>query len=241
MRNPRCANRPCALPHMGELEWAQSEGYRDRNGGTLSRGIGEGKSVKRSKIWAAMGVVEAVLVGRQATFLRRSLSPNTSSGLAEGLRRLPALNNAAHHHLSTCRREPGILMNVHSVPPRWPKPQQLQLPRSEPNGQPIETSHLVTLPWGQRPIRCRPDDGGGAPSRRRRRASRGQVTVGALAPRDPRGRRGRFRRRGTRPCRALARRRLSWTSAIRTSSRPSSAARAVERAAPPQGSSTSRR
>jgi len=187
MRNPRCTNRPCALPHMGESEWAQLEGYLDRNGGTLSRGIGEGKSVKRSKVWAAMGVVEAVLVGRQASFLRRSLSPNTSSGAADGLRRLPALNNAAHHHLSTCRREPGILMNVHSVPPRWPKLQQLQLPRSEPNGQPIETSHLVTLPWGQRPIRCRPDDGGGAPSRRRRRASRGQVTVGALASRDARG------------------------------------------------------
>ena len=38
-------------------------------------------------------------------------------GFADGLRRLPALNDATHHGLSTGRRETRILMDVHSVPP----------------------------------------------------------------------------------------------------------------------------
>ena len=38
-------------------------------------------------------------------------------GFADGLRRLPALNDAAHHGLSAGRRETRILMDVHSVPP----------------------------------------------------------------------------------------------------------------------------
>jgi hypothetical protein len=41
------------------------------------------------------------------------------------------------------RREPGILMNVHPVLRGDTEASQHQLPRSEPDGQPIESSHLV--------------------------------------------------------------------------------------------------
>src|ERR1051325_5787754 len=68
-------------------------------------------------------------------------------GCTEGLRRLPTLNNAAHHDLSTGRRQPGILMDVHSVPQGSPKLQQLQHPRSGPSGQPIETSQLAAISY----------------------------------------------------------------------------------------------
>jgi hypothetical protein len=39
-------------------------------------------------------------------------------GCTERLRRLPTLNNVAHHDLSTGRRQPGILVYVHSAPPK---------------------------------------------------------------------------------------------------------------------------
>src|SRR5205814_3646566 len=42
-------------------------------------------------------------------------------GCTEGLRRLSTLDNPAHHDLSTGRRQPGILVYVHSVPPRFAK------------------------------------------------------------------------------------------------------------------------
>src|SRR5262249_54729465 len=48
-----------------------------------------------------------------------------------------------YNPLSTARRQPGILMHVHPVL-RWNlKLQQPQLPRSEPDGQPTESSHLA--------------------------------------------------------------------------------------------------
>src|SRR5262249_36809799 len=62
-------------------------------------------------------------------------------GLRDGLRRLPALD-LQYNPLSTARRQPGILMHVHPVL-RWTlKLQQPQLPRSEPDGQPTESSQL---------------------------------------------------------------------------------------------------
>src|SRR5262249_47644871 len=61
--------------------------------------------------------------------------------LRDGLRRLPALD-LQYNPLSTARRQPGILMHVHPVL-RWNlKLQQPQLPRSEPDGQPTESSQL---------------------------------------------------------------------------------------------------
>ena len=63
-------------------------------------------------------------------------------GLRDGLRRLPALD-LQYNPLSTARRQRGILMHVHPVL-RWNlKLQQPQLPRSEPRGQPTESSHLA--------------------------------------------------------------------------------------------------
>jgi hypothetical protein len=40
------------------------------------------------------------------------------------------------------RRQPGILMNVHPVLRGDAEASQLQLPRSEPDGQPNESSQL---------------------------------------------------------------------------------------------------
>ena len=58
------------------------------------------------------------------------------------LRRLPA-RNLPYNPLSTTRRKPGILMDVHSVLPRIAEASQLQLPRPGPDGQPTESSHLA--------------------------------------------------------------------------------------------------
>src|SRR6188474_2329863 len=62
-------------------------------------------------------------------------------GFADGLRRLPALN-LSYNSLSTVWRQTGILVHVHPVLPWNLKSQQPQLPRSEPDGQPVESSHL---------------------------------------------------------------------------------------------------
>src|SRR6266480_4031266 len=62
-------------------------------------------------------------------------------GFGNGLRRLPA-RDLPYNALSTARRQPGILMHVHPVLPWNLKLQQPQLPRSEPDGQPTESSQL---------------------------------------------------------------------------------------------------
>src|SRR5262249_6298984 len=61
-----------------------------------------------------------------------------------GLRRLPD-RALPYNPLSTARRQPGILMHVHPVLPWNLKLQQPQLPRSEPDGQPTESSQLANL------------------------------------------------------------------------------------------------
>src|SRR5882757_7241725 len=62
-------------------------------------------------------------------------------GFGNGLRRLPA-RDLPYNALSPARRQPGILMHVHPVLPWNLKLQQPQLPRSEPDGQPTESSQL---------------------------------------------------------------------------------------------------
>ena len=47
------------------------------------------------------------------------------------------------NQLSTMRRQTGILMDVHPVLRGIAEASQLQLPRSGPDGQPIESSHLA--------------------------------------------------------------------------------------------------
>src|SRR6266403_4979949 len=65
-------------------------------------------------------------------------------GFGNGLRRLPACD-LPYNALSTARRQPGILMHVHPVLPWNLKLQQPQLPRSEPDEQPTESSQLGRL------------------------------------------------------------------------------------------------
>jgi hypothetical protein len=65
-----------------------------------------------------------------------------ANGFGDGLRRLPA-RNLPYNPLSTTRRKPGILMDVHPVLPRIAEASQLQLPRPGPDGQPTESSQLV--------------------------------------------------------------------------------------------------
>src|SRR3954471_8063583 len=67
-------------------------------------------------------------------------------GSCGGLRRLPALDNCAHHALSTKRRQTGIVMDVHPVLRGITEASQLQLPRTEPDEQPIESSQLERAP-----------------------------------------------------------------------------------------------
>src|SRR5881409_2442742 len=62
-------------------------------------------------------------------------------GFGNGLRRL-SVRDLPYNALSTARRQPGILMHVHPVLPWNLKLQQPQLPRSEPDGQPTESSQL---------------------------------------------------------------------------------------------------
>ena len=63
------------------------------------------------------------------------------AGQDGGVRRLPA-RNLPYNPLSTTRRKPGILMDVHPVLPRIAEASQLQLPRPGPDGQPTESSQL---------------------------------------------------------------------------------------------------
>src|SRR6478672_10607320 len=65
-------------------------------------------------------------------------------GFADGLRRLTA-HNLPYNSLSTVRGQTGILVHVHPVLPWNLKSQQPQLPRSELDGQPTESSHLGAL------------------------------------------------------------------------------------------------
>src|SRR2546422_9824532 len=75
-------------------------------------------------------------------------------GFGNGLRRLSA-RDLPYNALSTARRQPGILMHVHPVLPWNLKLQQPQLPRSEPDGQPTESSQLIRanplLTYAQKP------------------------------------------------------------------------------------------
>src|SRR4029453_13258570 len=70
-------------------------------------------------------------------------------GFGNDLRRLSA-RDLPYNALSTARRQPGILMHVHPVLPWNLKLQQPQLPRSEPDGQPTESSQLVRA-WTHHP------------------------------------------------------------------------------------------
>jgi len=63
-------------------------------------------------------------------------------GSCGGLRRLPA-QQSPNKMFSTKRRQAGILVDVHPIPPRTLKLRKPQLPRNGSDGQPIESSHLA--------------------------------------------------------------------------------------------------
>src|SRR6266478_5437487 len=65
-----------------------------------------------------------------------------SHGGGYGHGRLPCNQHPAHQLGSTVRRQASILVHVHPVPPWTLKPRKPQLPRSGPDGQPIESSQL---------------------------------------------------------------------------------------------------
>src|ERR1700720_918704 len=69
-------------------------------------------------------------------------------GFGDGLRRLPALD-LLYNPLSTARRQPGILMHVHLVLPLESEASATQLPRSEPDEQPNESSQLAHYGHGR--------------------------------------------------------------------------------------------
>src|SRR3954467_11678732 len=89
-------------------------------------------------------------------------TPADAYGSCGGLRRLPALDNCAHHALSTKRRQTGIVMDVHPVLRGITEASQLQLPRAEPDEQRIESSQVEQLrqmrPRGrqERTVSCAP-------------------------------------------------------------------------------------
>src|SRR4051794_21771999 len=74
--------------------------------------------------------------------LAHGLDRDAESG-RDGRRRLSFAPHPPHQFGSTVRREPGILMNVHPVLREDAEASQLQLPRSEPDGQPNESSQLA--------------------------------------------------------------------------------------------------
>jgi hypothetical protein len=78
---------------------------------------------------------------KRATHFARGARAD-ACGSCGGLRRPPALDNCAHHALSTKRRQTGIVMDVHPVLRGITEASQLQLPRPEPDEQPIESSQL---------------------------------------------------------------------------------------------------
>src|SRR5262245_47266724 len=92
-------------------------------------------------------------------------------GFGNGLRRLSA-RDLTYNALSTARRQPGILVHVHPVLPWNLKLQQPQLPRSEPDGQPTESSQLAGPPAAGGPGAHQPVNGLGAGHRRRQPEAR---------------------------------------------------------------------
>src|SRR4051794_37436653 len=90
--------------------------------------------------WAAQAFGSRGAVGQSGeTFCLEAGDPFARGARADacgscgGLRRLPALEDGAHDPLSTNRRQPGILMDVHPVLREITEASQLQLPRSKPD------------------------------------------------------------------------------------------------------------
>ena len=127
-----------ANARIEELQAQVGGEEQQRSGGFLDsmRDAALGRSEPRSS-------VPAVHSHAQSSPITAANRPRADAcGFGDGLRRLPALD-LPYNPLSTARRQPGIFMHVHPVLPRNPKLRQPQLPRSEPDGQPNESSQLA--------------------------------------------------------------------------------------------------
>ena len=94
----------------------------------------EATGVYWKPVWAVLCEGDLALVLANARF-----DSYTESG-RDGRPRLSLDHHPPHQVGSTMRRQPGILMNVHPVLRGDPEASQLQPPRSEPDGQPDESS-----------------------------------------------------------------------------------------------------
>ena len=137
---------------------------------TIAGGVGLSQAMRpRGAIRQARPAPSA---SKRATHLR-TVRGQTPAARAAASGVCP-LNNLPHHSLSTMRRQTGILMDVHPVLRGITEASQPQLPRSGPDGQPIESSQLEALerarpltlppshakglsgPWPWRAIWCLP-------------------------------------------------------------------------------------
>ena len=66
----------------------------------------------------------------------------TRKAAAAAFRVAPLLKNKSHECLSTAIAQSGILMNVHSIPPKTLFARHKQLLRFKSNGQPLERSQV---------------------------------------------------------------------------------------------------
>src|SRR3954465_8506 len=130
-RSRRDADRGCDLLARPALA---AQGFDGRDSGCRRRPV--------EVMWPGGAIVQAFdAFGLEAP---PPLAPRFD-GYAEsgrdGLHRLSLDHYPPHQFGSTVRRQPGILMNVHPVLRGDAEASQLQLPRSEPDGQPNEGSH----------------------------------------------------------------------------------------------------
>ena len=128
----------------------------------------------RRKVSTASAVAGGSWLGDDRGFEDRSHKPGDALGVEArdpfcgGLRRgveaasggggaQPLVDDGTDHLLSTFGRQAGIVVGVHSVPRCEVGVSQLQLPRSGPNGQPPECSHLEPTPaWLHHDLRASP-------------------------------------------------------------------------------------
>src|SRR3954466_11480138 len=140
-RSRRDADRGCDLLARPALA---AQGFDGRDSGCRRRpveGMGPGGAIVQA--FDAFG-----LEARHPLLEARHPLAHRFDGYAEsgrdGLHRLSLDHHPPHQFGSTVRRQPGILMNVHPVLRGDAEASQLQLPRSEPYGQPNESSQLDT-------------------------------------------------------------------------------------------------
>jgi transposase InsO family protein len=97
------------------------------------------------RIWREL-VKRGIRVGKQR--VQRLMQKNGIRARSCGLPRGSLLHHIPGQGLSTAKSQSGILMNVHSVPPKILVARHNQLLRFHSNGQPLERSQATqVVPW----------------------------------------------------------------------------------------------